>query len=285
MSLQFTKMQACGNDFIVIDDRQGRFQSVQSALAVSVCQRRLGIGADGLLLVLEGSGPGRFGMSFINSDGLIGEMCGNGARCLAAYLHRCGHVEEALVIETLVGPVRVDLRSLPSIELILGPARILRQAIDIDWAGHTFRFDEVDAGPPHVVCWVDSIEALDQVDMVGLGRMVRHHPAFAPRGCNVNLAALAADGSVHLRTYERGVEDETLGCGTGAVSATAVLLGRLPGAATRRVVTRSGEALMVDLSSPEAPSLRGGAQFVAQGTIDPSLWGDLLSLSKASTAA
>lgn len=285
MSLLFTKMQACGNDFIIVDDREGQFRSVHSELSRSLCHRRLGIGADGLLLVVEGSGQGRFGMSFINADGLIGEMCGNGARCLAAYLHRRGLVDQEFVIETLVGPVQVDLRSLPSIELTLGPVRILRRGIEIDWDGHALRFDEVDAGPPHAVCWVGSLDTLERMEMVGLGRMVRHHPEFAPRGCNVNLAALAPDGSVHLRTYERGVEDETLGCGTGAVSVTAVLLDRAPGVCTRRVVTRSGEALVVDLRSTEAPSLRGGARFVAQGTVDPSLWVDLLSPSVTSTAA
>lgn len=285
MSLLFTKMQACGNDFIIVDDREGRFRSVQSDLARRLCQRRLGIGADGLLLVLEGSAPGRFGMSFVNADGLIGEMCGNGARCLAAYLHRGGLVDQELVIETLVGPVSVDFSSLPSIELTLGPARIVRRGIEITWNGNVLRFDEVDAGPPHAVCWVDSLEALDRVDMVELGRMVRNHPAFAPRGCNVNLATLTPDGGVHIRTYERGVEDETLGCGTGAVSVAAVLLDQAPSVSTRRVVTRSGEALFVDLGSPEAPSLSGGAQFVAQGTIDPSLWADLLRPSPVSAAA
>ena len=285
MSLLFTKMQACGNDFIIVDDREGRFRSVQSDLARRLCQRRLGIGADGLLLVLEGSAPGRFGMSFVNADGLIGEMCGNGARCLAAYLHRGGLVDQELVIETLVGPVNVDFSRLPSIELTLGPARIVRRGIEITWGGSVLRFDEVDAGPPHAVCWVDSLEALDRVDMVELGRMVRNHPAFAPRGCNVNLATLTPDGGVHIRTYERGVEDETLGCGTGAVSVAAVLLDQAPSVSTRRVVTRSGEALFVDLGLPEAPSLSGGAQFVAQGTIDPSLWADLLRPSPVSAAA
>jgi len=271
VTLAFTKMQACGNDFVVIDDRAGRWVPHESELARLVCQRRFGIGADGLLLLREGTQAGRFGMRFINADGLVGEMCGNGARCLAAYLHRAGLVQETLVLESGAGPVHADLSQMPTVRLTLGPVTTLRSGIVLPFGGQDFEWDEVDAGPPHAVCLIPSIESLAALDLVPLGRFVRHHPTFAPRGCNVNAAAIAPDGSLHLRTYERGVEDETLGCGTGAVASVAIAHRRLGTPASLRVVTRSGEALDINLSVMQSPSLIGSARFVADGHLHPSV--------------
>lgn len=271
MSQAFTKMQACGNDFVVIDDRAGQWLSQESELARRLCQRRLGVGADGLLLLRAGSQAGRFSMRFINADGLVGEMCGNGARCLAAYLHRAGLVGESLVLESGAGPVQVDMRSMPTIRLTLGPVIELRAGLEMRFAAEEFVFDELDVGPPHVVCLMPSIDALLALDMVALGRFVRYHPLFEPRGCNVNAAALAADGRLHLRTYERGVEDETLGCGTGAVASAVAAYRRLHASPHCQVLTRSGETLEIDLGQLDAPTLTGSARFVADGHLHSSL--------------
>ncbi len=271
MTLAFTKMQACGNDFVVIDDRTGLWSHLESELARLVCQRRFGIGADGLLILRAGTQPGEFAMRFINADGLVGEMCGNGARCLAAYLHRAGLAGDALVLESGAGPVRADLSQMPTVRLTLGPVTTLRTGIALPFGGQNFEWEEVDAGPPHVVCIMPSIEALATLELVPLGRFVRHHPAFAPGGCNVNAVAIAPDGSLHLRTYERGVEDETLGCGTGAVASAAVARRQLGSPALLRVITRSGEALEIDLSLAQSPTLTGPARFVADGHLHPTL--------------
>ena len=271
MTLAFTKMQACGNDFVVIDDRAGHWSLVESELARRVCHRRFGIGADGLLILRVGTQPGRFAMRFINADGLVGEMCGNGARCLAAYLHRAGLAKDALTLESGAGPVHADLSQMPTVCLTLGQVTMLRTGVVLRFCGQDFEWEEVDAGPPHVVCILPSIEALTALDLVPLGRFVRHHPAFAPRGCNVNAVAITPDGSLHLRTYERGVEDETLGCGTGAVASAAVARRRLSTSALWRVVTRSGEALEINLGLMQSPTLTGPARFVADGHLHAAL--------------
>lgn len=271
MSVRFTKMQACGNDFVIVDDRHQRWAGMESELAVRLCRRRLSIGADGLLLVRAGSAPGRFSMRFMNADGLEGEMCGNGARCLAAFLHREALVGSAFVLETAAGLVPVDLSAMPTIRVSLGQVTPLRRGLTLHFGGEDFAFDEVDVGPPHVVGLLPSVAALASVDLQALGPFVRHHPLFAPRGCNVNLVAQDDAGNLHLRTYERGVEDETLGCGTGAVAAAAVACQRLTGRTSARIITRSTEALAVDLPADGPASLTGSAAFVADGTVDASI--------------
>ena len=274
MRVGFAKMQACGNDFVVIDDRAGRFERVEADLARRVCARRYGVGADGLLLLRPGRAAGRLGMVFVNADGLVGEMCGNGARCLGAWLQRAGLADGGMVLDTAAGEVVITFGPDADIGLRLPAPRMLRRDLAVVVDDVTWRFDEVDVGPPHVVCLLEgpeSLAALDALDVVHIGRAVRGHALFAPRGCNVNFAALAPDARLHLRTYERGVEDETPGCGTGATAAALVAhaRGRVP--ARAHVVTRSGEPLRIDLTDPQAPGLSGGAHFVADGWLDDSL--------------
>jgi len=269
MSLAFTKMHACGNDFIVIDDRAGRFAGAETELARRLCRRRLAVGADGLLLLRASPAPDRFGMVFVNADGLLGEMCGNGARCLAAWLRRAGLAGADSRLETLAGavPVRFDGAA---ITLELPPARLLRSDVAIPWQGRDWLFDEVDLGVPHVVSFVADRAALRQAPVIALGRHVRQHPQFAPRGCNVNFAALEG-GRLHLRTYERGVEDETLGCGTGATAAVLAAQRRFGLPAKVEVVTCSGESVWIEHAPDAPPQLSGGAHFVADGRVAPDL--------------
>jgi len=270
MRLAFTKMHACGNDFIVIDDRDARLAGRESALAAALCHRRKAIGADGLLLLRGGPQPGQFGMVFVNADGLVGEMCGNGARCLAAYIRRSGLAGERLTLLTGAGAVPVEFAG-QDIVLHLPPASPIARTETIEWAGQAWRFDALDVGPPHVVCFVPSPAALAEVPVLALGRHVRHHPAFAPRGCNVNFVARARDRLL-LRTYERGVEDETLGCGTGATAAALVAHHRWGTLAPVTVQTHSGECLTIDFPPAlTALTLRGRAHFVSTGEIDPGL--------------
>ncbi len=269
MNLAFTKMHACGNDFIVIDDRAGRLAGAEVQLARRLCRRRLAIGADGLLLLRASPAPGRFGMVFVNADGLIGEMCGNGARCLAAYLRRAGLAGTELRLDTPAGTVPVRFHG-ESIVLELPPTGALHTGIAIAWQGHDWLFDQIDIGVPHVVCFVADRAALRQVPVDTLGRHVRHHERFAPRGCNVNFAALE-DGRLHLRTYERGVEAETLGCGTGATAAALAAQRRFGLPAAVEVVTSSGEPVRIDCTPGGPLRLAGGAHFVADGRVDASL--------------
>lgn len=280
MPLSFTKMQACGNDFIVIDDRAGNWAGKESALAERLCHRRFAIGADGLLVLRNGSAPDRFGMVFVNADGLIGEMCGNGARCLAAFIRRSvlSPAQTALQLSTPAGAVQVRFAD-ERIVLDLPPAGALRSDIVINWQGAAWHFDAIDIGVPHAVCFVADRTALAAAPLAELGAYVRHHDAFAPRGVNVNFIAFDA-GRLHLRTYERGVEAETLGCGTGATAAALLAHARfgLPSPVT--VQTSSGEAVTIRFGEERGVlQLEGGAHFVADGVLDDGVLGGLIAAS------
>lgn len=268
MSLAFTKMQACGNDFVVLDDRNRNLAGSESALARRLCHRRFGLGADGVLIVRNGRTPGAFDMTLINADGLQGEMCGNGARCVAAWLRaRNMGGADAVTLETLAGPVNAAFEPHGLIRLTLPPPGTPSPPQMIGFGGRPWTFWALDVGPPHVVTVLDGLDALAAAPVPALGRHVRHHPLFAPRGCNVNFAAPAPNGRLHLRTYERGVEDETLGCGTGATAA-AIVCRTLGLSGTRvDVVTASGDAMSIDLGTPGAPTLAGTAQGVAEGRL------------------
>lgn len=271
----FAKMQACGNDFIVMDDRTEQFAGCESALAQRLCQPHLGIGADGLLLLRNGDAANHFGMVFVNANGLIGEMCGNGARCLAAFIHRAILVTQTLVLQTAIGPVPVRFEDTHSILLDLPAAGPVRSGIAIDWQGQDWLFEAVEVGVPHAVIFLPDLSALEQLSVDALGRHVCHHPAFAPRQTNVNFVALH-DGRLHLRTYERGVEAETLGCGTGATAAALLAHQRFDLPWPIEVVTRSGEALQIDFE-PVSNSLKlsGSAHFIACGHIEATLLNNL----------
>lgn len=271
----FAKMQACGNDFIVMDDRTEQFAGLESALAQRLCQPHLGLGADGLLLLRNGDAAGYFGMVFVNANGLIGEMCGNGARCLAAFIYRTLLVTQTLVLQTMMGPVPVRFEGADNILLDLPAAGPVRSGIAIDWQGQDWLFEAVEVGVPHAVIFLPDLSALEQLPVDALGRHVCHHPAFAPRQTNVNFVAMQ-DGRLHLRTYERGVEAETLGCGTGATAAALLAHQHLGLPWPVEVVTRSGEALQIDFE-PASGSLKlsGSAHFIASGHIEAGLLSNL----------
>jgi len=277
--IHFTKMHGCGNDFVLIDDRAARFAGVESRMAVTLCDRRFGVGADGLILLRR---PARAGASltmvFVNRDGLVGEMCGNGARCLAAFARRCGADGDPLVIDTPAGLVTAAFDG-DLVRLSMTEPRILDADVRIEAGGDTLHFMAVDSGPPHAVAFVDDT-GLDAVDVETLGRAVRHHPAFAPRGVNVNFVAVR-DGRLFMRTYERGVEAETLACGTGAVACAAAAHRRGALASPVSVVTRSGAPLTVAFRYENGHFadvvLTGPAAFVATGTLDPGFAAGILA--------
>lgn len=278
LDLHFTKMQACGNDFVVVDDRVGALVGLESQLAQRICPRRLSVGADGVLILRSGTQSGHFGMVFVNADGLIGEMCGNGARCLSAYIRRLKLADQKLVLETGGGSVHVRFLDHQRIELSLPAAGPVRADIGVQWNDRLWLFDAVDVGPPHVVCILGSVAELMALDVPRFGSMVRHHANFAPRGCNVNFAAIQG-AALHVRTFERGVEDETLGCGTGATAAAIVARRRMGYAAPTVIITRSGEQLDVGIDdSTERLRLTGGAHFVADGSLAPELLRGLIAV-------
>ncbi len=205
----FVKCEGAGNDFVLIDDRIEEFLTHDKETIQRLCHRRFGIGADGLILLRT-----PFKMVFFNSDGSEAATCGNGLRCFARFLVSLGfpppyQIETAgqVVLAECVGEeIRVRMEC---------PAPLKPCATLDSWEVHSLR-----VGVPHAVVFVPSVTSLDLGEV---GSFVRHHPYFDPEGVNVNFAALQVDGSLAMRTFERGVEGETWACGTGAVAAVAVL--------------------------------------------------------------
>ena len=209
MHIPFHKYQGAGNDFVILDGRKGLPKLNQKDIHF-LCHRRFGIGADGLMVLEEAPGYD-FGMRYYNADGLEGSMCGNGGRCLVAYAtqHQVGNYvflaidgrHEAQVLSSETGTdggtqVRLGMKPVHAL-------RLLEQGYFLD------------TGSPHFVLFVDELENLD---VYNVGKCWRRHPHFAPGGCNVNFVQEEADGSLSVRTFERGVEDETLACGTGVTA-------------------------------------------------------------------
>lgn len=266
--MDFFKYQGAGNDFIMVDQRARRLLGPNDTAAVArLCDRRFGIGADGLIL-LEPAEDCDFEMIYFNADGRIGSMCGNGGRCAAAFARHLGLVREACTFRASDGMHAARFtRSLGRhgwwVELHMTDVRRLEQQADAY---------VLDTGSPHYVRFVG--EALEQLDMVQEGRAVRYSEPFREKGINVNMACPVA-GGLRIRTYERGVEDETLACGTG-VTAAALADHRRRGAGAgtyETTVHARGGDLAVRFTAQADGSftdiwLCGPAQFVFQGEIE-----------------
>lgn len=269
--IHFFKMTGTGNDFIVIDNRTGVVDADHCERFVrNVCRRKLSVGADGVLLI-ENDPDVDFRWRFFNADASEAEMCGNGARCAARFAHINGIVKGTrMAFRTLAGIVRAELFE-NSVRVRMTPPHNLRLGIDLEAAGRTFTVDFVNTGVPHAVCFVaeDELEAMD-VDR--WGRALRFHPQFQPAGANVNFTSVAGPQSLRVRTYERGVEGETLACGTGCTASALVAAARGRCASPVEVKTRSGESLTIHFGAPPEFSevfLEGEARVVCEGDLWP----------------
>jgi diaminopimelate epimerase len=270
--IPFYKMHGGGNDFVLIDHRE-RFipEAEQPEFARRVCHRQLGAGADGLILI-EASPTADFRWRFYNADGSEPEMCGNGGRCAARFAVLNGIAPAILTFDTLAGAIKAEVKGRLVKLLMAGIGDfILGQNIPLDDTSLLGHFLKV--GVPHVAVPVADLEA---APVGGWGRAVRFHPMFAPAGTNVNFIRVEGPQTLRIRTYERGVEDETLACGTGAVASAliAARLGQVVSPVT--VHTRGGEALTVYFT-PQGEAftevfLEGDALVAYQG----ELWVDEL---------
>jgi len=267
-TIQFTKMVGAGNDFLVVEP-QSKIDFKK--LAVPMCERHTGIGADGLL-ILELSKKADYKMRIINSDGSEAEMCGNGARCLAAYIvHHREETKKQFTIETLAGILLAEAKD-EIARVRLSDPKDYRGKICLDVNGRRLNVSYIDSGVPHTIVFVDGLKTID-VD--SLGRTIRVHDEFQPRGTNVNFVEQLDRDFIELRTYERGVEAETFACGTGAVASGVIgYLQANPSIKTKngasmKVKTKSKEVLDVsfDLSKGKISNvwLKGSAKFIAQG--------------------
>ena len=264
--LEFTKMSGSGNDFLVIDNRAGAVKAgTEADFARRVCPRGPAVGADGVLL-LEKSAKADFRMRIINADGSEAEMCGNGARCIAVFAHAIGAAGKEMSFETLAGIIRGYITPNGSKVQLTDAARP-RAEKDVPFCGLTKDIYFTNTGVPHAVLPVDDLE---KVQVVEWGRAIRRHERFAPAGTNANFIAREGDG-IAVRTYERGVEDETLACGTGSTASAlaAHVLWNLPSPNADR--TRGGTILNIHFKAEGSlmtgVHLEGPAEIVYYGKL------------------
>lgn len=217
--IPFLKMHGAANDFVVVDHRQPFLGDPPAELIRRLCDRRRGVGADGLLLI-EKDAEVDFAMRYFNADGGVAEFCGNGARCVARLALELGMGKGGEVrFRTASGVMRARVSDgHRRIELFFGHVARPSDTIEVEAAGRSFHGQTVVAGVPHFVVPVERVE---WVPVQEWGAALRHHPRFEPHGTNVDFAARLGSGRVAMRTYERGVEAETLACGSGAMSVAA----------------------------------------------------------------
>ena len=265
--LRFTKMNGAGNDFVMIDNRAGEVR-LEPEQIVRICDRHRGVGADGILLLEKGSNGADFRMRYYNRDGGEAEMCGNGARCFARFANKIAKAPAKISFQTPAGLIRGELQG-ELVTLQMSEPKDLSLDIDVVASGSNEHVHFINTGVPHVVVPV-SIAA--DVDVRKRGEALRRHAKFSPAGANVNFIEKRGPKKISIRTYERGVEDETLACGTGVVASALIF------AATEKVdgpigiTVRSGSELAVDFKRAGDQftnvTLTGPAEFAFEGTID-----------------
>jgi diaminopimelate epimerase len=266
MSIPFLKMSGAGNDFVVIGAAEAEALGARlPEWTRAVARRGLSVGSDGVLVVTP-SGRDRVALRFLNPDG--GEaFCGNGTRCAARYAHLRGLTGRRLVVETCAGPIAAEVRD-GTVRLEV-PVPKDRGRTRVENAGTAVEGRFVDAGSPHFVIRADDVAAWPLAERAP---WIRRHPAFGDAGVNVDVVAERPDGSLRIRTWERGVEGETLSCGSGALAAARLAIdggrrGRI------RIVPASGIELVVDVPQDveRAPSVgfEGDARVVFEGVLSP----------------
>lgn len=258
MEIGFYKYQGAGNDFIILDNRSGEYDNLQVPQVHLLCDRRFGVGADGLMM-LNQHPEQSFEMKYFNADGKEGSLCGNGGRCIVAFAHKLGLIDKKAVFEAVDGPHEALLIRKDWVELKMNDVTEVERGYD---------FAVLNTGSPHYVKYADQVEELD---VVSQGKAIRNNDRFATDGINVNFVEYGAEALL-IRTYERGVEDETLACGTGITAAAIVVGGNQNRAYSIPVKARGGELLVryEKLNDQHFTNiwLCGPATFVYEGKIN-----------------
>jgi len=279
--INFFKMSGSGNDFIIIDNRENVVEEKKlSDFILSVCRRKMSVGADGLILIENAEGID-FKWRFFNSDGSRAEMCGNGARCAARFAYLNKIAGPKMSFETDAGIVLAQVDN-DLVKIKLTEPKDLKHDFTIDTDSGPVTASSINTGVPHVVVPVDNI---DDVEVVKLGRKIRYHEKFAPAGTNVNFYCPVNEDKIKIRTYERGVEDETLACGTGAVASALVYANKTNIKSPVSVMTKSGGWLSVYFESKTDVFfniyLKGDARVIYKGEMSK----DAISYASAETFA
>jgi diaminopimelate epimerase len=267
--IAFEKMSGTGNDFVIIDNRTvGIPRVVQQDLARKICRRMFSVGADGLIFIEE-STVADFGWNFYNADGSVAEMCGNGSRCAARFAYRHNIAGKKMKLETLAGIVEAEICEEEDIVRVkMTPPFDFRLDISLQIGDEERPVAYVNTGVPHAVIFIQE----DDVPVKTWGRKVRFHQLFEPKGANANFVKLLPDGKLKVRTYERGIEDETMACGTGAV-ASALFASILKGIDSPvEVVTSGGDVLTILFDLHDGPVaenifLQGPTRLICTGNL------------------
>ncbi len=273
-TIPFYKMSGSGNDFILIDNRDGIINETDLPdIITGACRRKMSVGADGFILI-EKSDEADFKWRFFNSDGSVAEMCGNGARCAARFAYMHGIAGSEMTFKTIAGTVHARVNK-NMVRVSIPAPSDLRLDFPLEIEDRSLTVSSINTGVPHVVVMVDDIENA-KVDQ--LGRKIRFHDKFAPAGTNVNFICSHNEASITVRTYERGVEGETLACGTGAVASALIAALKYGKESPVKVRTRSGAPLYIYFRKTDGnfgdTHLEGDARIIYKGEIYTDAWKD-----------
>ena len=259
-------MNGAGNDFLLIDNRAGDIHLNRDQIA-RLCDRHRGIGADGILLLENPSDHADFRMRYFNADGGEAEMCGNGARCFARFANKVAGAQDKISFETPAGVISAELNG-DLVTLQMTEPTDLRLSVPLRIGSEKRIVHFINSGVPHVVVPVTNV---GDIDVPREGSAIRHDEMFSPKGANVNFIEKRGANKIAVRTYERGVEDETLACGTGVVASALVfaVIEEVNGPIS--VIARGGDELRVGFEKLDkqfrSVTLTGPAEFVFEGTI------------------
>jgi len=270
--IDFYKMSGSGNDFIIIDNRNNIVdENSLSNFIAKVCRRKMAVGADGMILV-ENSDNADFKWRFFNSDGSVAEMCGNGARCVARFAYLNEIAGSNMSFETLAGLVKAEVIE-ERVKVKMTDPSELKTDDAVELKNGLVSISSINTGVPHVVIVKDSI---DDIDIVKIGREIRYHDKFSPAGTNVNFSCRIKNNTIAARTYERGVEDETLACGTGAVASAIIMANKMKIDSPLSVLTRSGGYLNIFFKESKGQYydvyLEGDARIIYKAQLWEDAW-------------
>ena len=261
--IRFIKMNGAGNDFVMLDNRAGDIHLDPEQVS-RICDRHRGVGADGILLLEKAANGADFRMRYYNADGGEAEMCGNGARCFARFANKVAGTKGKISFETPAGVIGAELHD-DLVTLHMSEPTDLRLNLKVNDGSVHF----INSGVPHVVIAVPKI---DNVDVQGQGAAIRRHKMFSPAGANANFMEKRGTNKIAIRTYERGVESETLACGTGVVASALIFAAIENVDGPIGVLVRGGNELSVGFKKRAGQfhevTLTGPADFVFEGTIE-----------------